>query len=249
MGSLEETPELGLGNHRNIEATGWIKPVITKEEKNPGKEGDTREDEGSRNTYQAAPCLRYQAKKEEEPKYQAGELHSEDAKLRTFQTKDQVSQSRLTKLLSNLSWDNEDGGIEEDDAKFLELIGDQAKDQVPQDWLEKLLSNLDWYGEHGRLKLRSNLQAVKGNLESLKKGNQDYRSRDTFLSEWSKNTPFLRCFDLKTLQIRGVTFKIAKSNLQSQRPPPSPLGKNAVSAALMYRQMYGFRYRQLYAYG
>ena len=108
------------------------------------------------------------------------------------------------------AFDTEDDGeyleLIGDDAKYLELIGDQGKDQVPQDWLEKLLSNLDWYGEHGRIKLRSNLQAVKGNLESLKKGNQDYRSRDTFLSEWSKNTPFLRCFDLKTLQIRGVTF-------------------------------------------
>ena len=60
------------------------KPVITKEEESPGKEGDTREDEGSRNTYQAAPCFRYQAKEEEEPKYQAGEIHSEDAKLRNF---------------------------------------------------------------------------------------------------------------------------------------------------------------------
>ena len=40
--------------------------MITKEEENPGREGDTREDEGSRNTYQTAPCLRYQAEKEEE---------------------------------------------------------------------------------------------------------------------------------------------------------------------------------------
>ena len=105
----EETPELDLGVRGDIKANRCTKPVITKEDKSPGKEGDTRGDEGSRNTYQTG-----------------------------------VPQDWLAKLLSNLSWDNEDGSVEEDDAKFLELIGDQAKDQGPQDWLEKLLSNLGW---------------------------------------------------------------------------------------------------------
>ena len=78
--------------------------------------------------------------------------------------------------------------------------------------------------DHGRIKLRGNLQAVKGNLENLKKGNQDYRSRDTFLSEWSKNTPFLRCFDLKTLQIRGVTFFNCQKQPAISEASPKPTG-------------------------
>ena len=94
----EETPKLDLGVRGDIKATGCIKPVITKEEESPGKEGDTREDEGSRNTYQAAPCLRYQAKEEEEPKYQAGELHSEDAKLRTFGSEEAEEHSQVSQL-------------------------------------------------------------------------------------------------------------------------------------------------------
>ena len=62
----EETPKLDLRDHEDIEATRCITPVITKEEEIPGREGDTREDEGSRNTYHTAPCLRYQAEKEKE---------------------------------------------------------------------------------------------------------------------------------------------------------------------------------------
>ena len=45
-----------------------------------------------------------------------------------------------------------------------------------------------------------------------------------------KDTSFVA--STKILQISGVTFLIAKSNLQSQNPPPSPTGKNAISAAL-----------------
>ena len=44
-------PELDLGirrNHEDIEATRCKTPVTTKEEENPGKGGDTKEDEGSR---------------------------------------------------------------------------------------------------------------------------------------------------------------------------------------------------------
>ena len=33
-----------------------------------------------------------------------------------------------------------------------------------------------------------------------------------FYSEPTKKTPFLRCFDLKTLQIRGVTFEIPEAH-------------------------------------
>ena len=86
----EETPELDLRDRGDIKETRWITPVITKEEENPGREGDTREDEGSRDTNQTGPCLRYQAKnEEEEPKYQAGELSREATKHRSFQATDQ----------------------------------------------------------------------------------------------------------------------------------------------------------------
>ena len=40
-------------------------------------------------------------------------------------------------------------GLKVDDARYLELVGDQATDQEPQDWLEKLLSNLNWDSEDG----------------------------------------------------------------------------------------------------
>ena len=37
-----------------------------------------------------------------------------------------MPQDRLEELLSNLSWDSEDGGKEVNDARYLELVGDGA---------------------------------------------------------------------------------------------------------------------------
>ena len=117
----EETPELDPRDRTNIEATGCITPVTTKEEENPGRGGDTKEDEGSR--------------EEEEARYQS----------------DQVPQDRQVELLSNLSgdgtcdqfqvgatsdaryhepvrsWDSENGGNEEDNSRYLQLIGDGTR--------------------------------------------------------------------------------------------------------------------------
>ena len=96
-------PELDLGirrNHEDIEATRCKTPVTTKEEENPGRGGDTKEDEGSR--------------EEEEARYQS----------------DQVPQDRLEEFLSALTWDSEDGGMacmEVDDARYLQLIGDGTR--------------------------------------------------------------------------------------------------------------------------
>ena len=74
------------------------------------------------------------------PKYQAGELASEAAKLKSLQAMDQVPLDRLVKQLSILSWNIKDGGNvvpipqggedddeeQDDDAMFLELVWDRV---------------------------------------------------------------------------------------------------------------------------
>ena len=76
-GEGEETPKPDQENKGNIEATRYVGPVITKEEGNPGKEGDTREDKESKNKeeearYQSGLCHKYQVGNKKEARYQSG---------------------------------------------------------------------------------------------------------------------------------------------------------------------------------
>ena len=60
------------------------------------------------------------------PKYQARELASEAAKLKSLQVMEQVPLDRQVKLWGILSWNTKDGGNMVDDASFLELVGDRV---------------------------------------------------------------------------------------------------------------------------
>ena len=69
----EDTPKLDQVDREDIKATGYIKPVITKEEENPGKKGDTNKDKESGNKYQAKAGVGTnfgQAENETKAKYQ-----------------------------------------------------------------------------------------------------------------------------------------------------------------------------------
>ena len=77
----EETPELDLRDRADIEATRCITPVTTKEEENPGREGDTKEDEGSREEEEA----RYQSDQVPQDSHIQAELHRDEARNGTEQ--------------------------------------------------------------------------------------------------------------------------------------------------------------------
>ena len=65
--------------------------------------------------------------------------------------------------------------------------------------------------DHGPGNFRGNREAEKGNMENFMNGRQDFQSEPN--SSW-KRLKYFVLFDLKTLQIRGVTF------LNGHRPPP-----------------------------
>ena len=135
----------------NIEVTGeeeidqgYEGPVNTNEKKNhnetkakyQAKAGARVQDEATELSTETAKLKSFQARDQMHGqvsqlyhgRYLAGseeaKEHSQDRTTGLYKDGD-----RLMELLSNLSWDSEDGGMEVDDSRYLELIGDGRGDQ------------------------------------------------------------------------------------------------------------------------